>query len=85
MVWALYSHLDDFGAAIGDAVTAGLDTDCNGATVGALWGLQGGDIPERWTSRWNGRVGLSLAGHEEVSLESLVERTAAVARSLAET
>ena len=45
VVWALFSHLDDFGAAIGDAVGAGLDTDCNGATVGGLWGIQGDAIP----------------------------------------
>jgi ADP-ribosylglycohydrolase len=83
VVWALYSHLDDFGAAIGDAVGAGLDTDCNGATVGALWGLQGAEIPERWVTPWNGRVGLSLAGHDEVSLESLVARTVAVTERLA--
>lgn len=82
VVWALYSHLDDFGAAIGEAVAAGLDTDCNGATVGALWGLTGRDIPAAWTARWNGRVGLSLAGHDEVSLDSLVARTVAVAQRL---
>jgi ADP-ribosylglycohydrolase len=83
VVWALYSHLDDFGAAIGDVVSAGLDTDCNGATVGALWGLQGREIPEQWTAPWNGRVGLSLAGHEETQLDSLVARTVAVAERLA--
>jgi ADP-ribosylglycohydrolase len=82
VVWALYSHLDDFGAAIGDVVAAGLDTDCNGATVGGLWGLQGEAIPERWTAPWNGRVGVSLAGHEETPLESLVQRTVAAARRL---
>ena len=31
-----------------------------------------------WTARWNGRVGLSLAGHDEVSLDSLVARTVAL-------
>ena len=82
VVWALYGNLGDFGAAIGDVVAAGLDTDCNGATVGALWGLQGGEIPQRWTAPWNGRVGLSLAGHEEVALETLVARTVAVAERL---
>jgi ADP-ribosylglycohydrolase len=82
VVWALYSHLDDFGAAIGEAVAAGLDTDCNGATVGALWALQGGDVPERWTAPWNGRVGLSLAGHGEVGIDELARRTAAVAERL---
>lgn len=83
VVWSLYSHLDDFGAAIGDAVAAGLDTDCNGATVGALWALQGGDVSERWTAPWNGRVGLSLAGYDEIALGALVERTVAIAQRLA--
>ena len=65
MVWALYSNLDDFSAAIGDAVAAGLDTDCNGATVGALWALQGKPIPDAWTTPWKGRVRVSLAGQGE--------------------
>jgi ADP-ribosylglycohydrolase len=82
VVWALYSHLDDFGAAIGEAVAAGLDTDCNGATVGALWALQGGDVPAQWTAPWNARVGLSLAGHAEIALDALVARTVAVAERL---
>jgi ADP-ribosylglycohydrolase len=82
VVWALYSHLDDFSAAIGDAVAAGLDTDCNGATVGALWGLQGGDIPLMWTRAWNARVGLSLAGYSEISLDALVDRSVGVAERL---
>ena len=79
VVWALFSHLDDFGAAIGDAVAAGLDTDCNGATVGALWGLQGEEIPAQWTTPWQGRVGVSLAGYDELRLEELVARTVRVA------
>ena len=37
VTWALASNADDYSAAIGDVVAAGLDTDCNGATVGALW------------------------------------------------
>lgn len=82
VVWALLSHPDDFGAAVGDVVAAGWDTDCNGATVGALWGLQGRPVPEAWTAPWQGRVGLSLAGEREVSLDELVRRTAVVARSL---
>jgi ADP-ribosylglycohydrolase len=85
VVWALYSHLGDFGAAIGDVVAAGLDTDCNGATVGALWGLQGPAIPDAWTAPWRGRVGLSLAGMQEIPLEVLVDRTVSVAERLAVT
>ncbi len=75
VVWALYSNLDDFSAAIGDAVMAGLDTDCNGATVGALWGLQDKPIPQHWLDPWQGRVGLGLAGVAEVTLDDLVDRT----------
>lgn len=79
VVWALYSHLDDFSAAIGDAVAAGLDTDCNGATVGGLWGLQGTGIPMRWSEPWQGRVGVGLAGLQELDLEDLVARTVSIA------
>jgi len=82
VVWALYSHLDDFSAAIGDAVAAGLDTDCNGATVGALWGLQGDSIPAQWTEPLQGRVAVSLAGLSELQLDNLVSRTIAVADKL---
>jgi len=84
VVWALYSNLGDFSAAIGEAVAAGLDTDCNGATVGGLWGIQGAEIPANWTSPWNGRVGVSLAGHDELAIEALVARTAAVALRIAD-
>jgi len=83
VVWALLSHPDDFAAAIGEVVAAGWDTDCNGATVGGLWGLQGKPVPENWVEAWQGRVGLTLAGTRELELDELVARTVAVARSLA--
>jgi hypothetical protein len=79
VVWALFSAEDDFSAAIGEAVAAGWDTDCNGATVGGLFGLTGHAIPDHWTAPWNGRVGVSLAGQSELSLDELVTRTVAVA------
>jgi hypothetical protein len=64
------------------AVGAGLDTDCNGATVGGLWGIQGEAIPTRWTAPWQGRVALSLAGYDEVTVASLVECTLRVAATI---
>ncbi|MYG13967.1 MAG: ADP-ribosylglycohydrolase family protein [Gammaproteobacteria bacterium] len=82
VVWSLLSHPDDFGAAIGDAVAAGLDTDCNGATVGGLWGLQGKPIPAPWLEPWQGRVGVNLAGQRELSLDDLAARTLSVMESL---
>lgn len=85
VVWALLRYRDDFGAAIGEVVAAGLDTDCNGATVGGLWGLQREPIPQQWTAPWQGRVAVSLAGVGELRLEDLVDRTCAVAESIART
>lgn len=82
VVWALCSSDGDFGAAIGDAVCAGWDTDCNGATVGGLFGLMGGPIPDSWTRPWNGRIGVGLAGFAEVTLDEVVDRTIAVAESI---
>jgi ADP-ribosylglycohydrolase len=82
VVWALAAAGGDFGAAIGDAVAAGWDTDCNGATVGGLFDLSA-PVPTAWTEPWQGRVAVSLAGYAELALDVLVERTVAVARALA--
>ena len=82
VTWALTSFEDDFSAAVGNAVAAGWDTDCNGATVGGLFGLTGKPIPDSWTRPWNGRVGVSLAGYSEFQLDDLVDRTVAVTRTL---
>jgi ADP-ribosylglycohydrolase len=82
VTWALCSADGDFSAAIGNAVAAGWDTDCNGATVGGLMGLAGAAIPDHWTRPWAGRVGVSLAGHSELGLDDLVARTVAVAQRL---
>ena len=82
VIWALLRHPDDFSAAIGDVVAEGLDTDCNGATVGALWALQGKPIPSHWLTPWDGAIGVSLAGQAALNLENLVTRTLAVEASL---
>ena len=85
VVWALLSGADDFSGAIGEAVAAGWDTDCNGATVGGLWGLTGRQIPAHWTDPWQGRVAVTLAGLDELPLAELVDRTRAVAERLGTT
>jgi len=82
VVWALCSAGSDFGAAIGNAVMAGWDTDCNGATVGGLFGLTGAAVPPAWTDPWAGRIGVSLAGYAELQLDDIVARTVAIARSI---
>lgn len=78
VVWGLVRGADDFSVAIGDTVAAGLDTDCNGATVGALWGLTGRPIPAHWSDPWAGRVQTSLAGVGELEIDDLIARTIAV-------
>ncbi len=83
VVWALLSYQDDYAAAIGEVVAAGLDTDCNAATVGGLWGLFHGEVPERWTEPWRGEVGVSLAGHDRIQLGALVNRTVELTERLA--
>ena len=83
VVWGLLTGADDFDVAVGETVAAGWDTDCNGATVGGLWGLTGRPLPRHWVEPWNGRVGVTLAGMGELRLDDLVERTVAVARSMA--
>lgn len=83
VTWALCSAGGDFSAAIGNAVAAGWDTDCNGATVGGLLGVAGATIPRHWTDPWNGRIGVDLGGVSELHLDDVVARTAAVARGIA--
>lgn len=83
VTWALLSADGDFSRAIGDCVTAGLDTDSNAATVGGLAGLAGFPVADHWIDPWKGRVGSDLAGHGEFSLVELVSRTVAAAHDLA--
>ncbi|MEM2028543.1 MAG: ADP-ribosylglycohydrolase family protein [Candidatus Bathyarchaeia archaeon] len=52
---------EDFGDAICKAVNCGWDTDCTGATVGAIWGIicGGSDLPEKWVKPLGDRVVVS--------------------------
>jgi hypothetical protein len=61
---------------------AGWDTDCNGATVGGLWGLIGRPIPEHWIAPWQGRAAVTLAGVGDLDLDDLVARRVAVAQQI---
>jgi ADP-ribosylglycohydrolase len=82
VVWAFCSAQGDFSRAVGEAVSAGWDTDCNGATVGGLCGMAGMDVPAHWTTPWQGRIGLGLAGHDEVTLGQVTERTVRIAQNI---
>ncbi|MEM4430972.1 MAG: ADP-ribosylglycohydrolase family protein, partial [Thermofilaceae archaeon] len=60
------------------AVTAGLDTDCNGATAGSIVGLMQGAsrLPREWIDPLRGKLATALSGYGELSIEELAERTA---------
>mgnify|MGYP001175691549 FL=1 len=75
VVWAFLSFQDSFDEAIGETICCGWDTDCTGATVGGLLGLDGVTIPASWTDPWQGRVLTSIAGVGELDLDHLVQRT----------
>jgi ADP-ribosylglycohydrolase len=73
----------DFSRSIGLAVEAGLDTDCDGATVGSVFGALHGtsSIPPHWTAPLGDRVHSAIWGYDGVSLEMLIQRTIRLASS----
>lgn len=72
------SAMDPF-AATTSAVMAGYDTDCNGATVGALVGAASGrsGFETRLSPRLNDRIKPDMAGFEAVTMHELAARTLA--------
>lgn len=72
----LYGELN-FSRSISLAVTAGLDTDCNGATVGSIVGAIVGEekIESKWKDPLNDTLETSLSGHKYLRISELSERT----------
>lgn len=70
----------DFEKSIGMAVSAGFDTDCNGATVGSIVGMMLGAraLPESWTAPLNDKLHSGVDGMGLVKISELAERTAKV-------
>ncbi len=80
VVRALLWGEGDFSRTIGLAVSAGLDTDCNGATAGSVLGaiLGAGGIPSHWTEPLNDRIATIVAYQWDLTLSGLAARTRAV-------
>ncbi len=76
VVLALLFGRKDFGKTISLAVSGGWDTDCNGATAGAVLGVMLGEraIPRRWTSVFNDRIQSALFGYGESRITALADR-----------
>ncbi len=70
----------DFEQTICYAVMGGWDTDCNGATTGAILGTMLGraGIPESWAKPLDNRVRSSLKGFDNSSIDGLALRTLAL-------
>ncbi|MGN0762089.1 MAG: ADP-ribosylglycohydrolase family protein [Aristaeellaceae bacterium] len=67
----------DFTRAIGLAVGAGYDTDCNGATVGSIMGMMLGmqGIGEQWLLPLCGKARTQILGHDCVRLADMADMT----------
>ena len=67
----------DFSGAICMAVETGFDTDCNGATVGSIYGMAKGFdiIPSEWITPLNGKLQVGIIGKNPVEIEELIEKT----------
>ena len=75
---ALLYGEDDFTTTIGLSVMAGWDTDCNGATVGSLFGIKhgSGGIPRSWTAPLKNRCRTAVPGWLDQPIDALAARMA---------
>ena len=72
---------EDFGTAIARAVMPGFDTDCNGATVGSVWGVRNGvnALPALWTKPICNRLRTGVSGYHDVKIDMLASEMVDVA------
>lgn len=77
VVAALLYGEGDFGKSICTAVQMAFDTDCNGATVGSILGMRGGNacIDEYWKKPVNNKIHTSIFGVGTVNIEQAVDKT----------
>lgn len=66
----------NYGKSICMAVETGFDTDCNGATVGSIFGMAHGieSIPEYWQRPINDKLQTSIFGVGTVSISERVSK-----------
>jgi len=72
----------DFTQTICLAVQAGWDTDCNGATVGSVFGAMHGTaaLPDRWIAPLNDTLRSAIFGCDGSRISDLAQRTVALAQ-----
>jgi ADP-ribosylglycohydrolase/DNA-binding transcriptional regulator YhcF (GntR family) len=66
----------DFQKTVSTAVMCGMDTDCNGATAGSIFGALKGRsaIPAQMTALFNDRIKSAVFGHSDEKIKSYVEQ-----------
>ena len=74
---ALMYGQNDYSLSVGLAVQTGLDTDCNGATVGSIMGVMLGynALPTSFTERVNDTLCTNIAGYNRVSIKAMAKQT----------
>ncbi len=67
----------DYEQSITISVMGGLDTDCNGATVGSILGVMLGAeaLPDKWVKPLNDRVESFVTGYNNSRISKLAKRT----------
>jgi ADP-ribosylglycohydrolase len=72
----------DFAQSISIAVMGGLDTDCNGATVGSIVGTMLGAeaLPSDYVAPLDDRLRSAVFGFDGSAISGLAQRTAAIAK-----
>lgn len=74
----------DFGRGIALAVMGGLDTDCNGATVGSIVGAITGArrAPGHWVARLNDTLNSEIIGYHPIAISQCAQRAFDIARNV---
>jgi len=77
VVMSLLCANNDFEQAICSAVMSGLDTDCNGATVGSIMGvvLGANKLPEKWVSPLNNELHSYINKYPCVKISDMARKT----------
>jgi len=83
-VIALLLSGGDFHKGITLAVMGGLDTDCNGATVGSIVGAIAGAVkaPTHWTGRLNDKLLSLVPDYHPIAISECARKAAAIFRSV---
>ncbi|MGC8977665.1 MAG: ADP-ribosylglycohydrolase family protein, partial [Candidatus Ratteibacteria bacterium] len=77
VITALLWGEKDFGNSICKAVSAGFDTDYNGATVGSILGVMLGmeNLPSKWIELLNNKVETGISGYSKTKISELARKT----------